>query len=168
MSLFSRSNNTDKAKAAAKAAYEEIVRATKEEKPVERARRTRLALRLRSQIDRTFIDGAKQYEIYDQEISKAVAAGENRPEPPKSTTFKVIKSTKGNYYSYLPEEYSSEIFKFGGLYQTMEINSEQAIEQVQAVAHQVWNEIGAVQEMECLRFLREEQEEADEEPEAGG
>ena len=162
MSLFSRSSNTSKAKAAAKAAYEEIVRATKEEKPVERARRTKLALRLRSQIDRTFIDGAKQYEVYDQEVSRAVAAGEDRPEPPQSTTFKVIKSTKGNYYSYLPEEYCNEIFKFGGLYQTMEINSEQAIEQVQAIANQVFSAIGAVQEMECLRFLREEQEESEE------
>ena len=50
----------------------------------------------------------------------------------------------------------------------MEINSEQAIEQVQAIANQVFSAIGAVQEMECLRFLREEQEAGSEETEDNG
>ena len=87
---------------------------------------------------------------------QAVAKGETKPEPPEPALFKVIKTNTGNFFAYLPKEPANKIFLLGGLYQTMEISGEQAIEKVQAIANEIWEELGVAQSLECLRFLAAE------------
>ena len=38
----------------------------------------------------------------------------------------------------------------------MEISGEKAIEKVQAIADEIWEELGVAQSLECLRFLAAE------------
>ncbi len=156
MSLFSRSKGNQRAMAQAKGEFEKILDAIKEDKRVDRALRSRIAFRTRSHIDQTFIEGAKKAEIYDHLCLQAIAQGETKPEPPEPAVFKVIKTNTGNFFAYLPKEYANKVFLLGGLYQTMEISGEKAIEKVQAIADEIWEELGVAQSLECLRFLATE------------
>ena len=156
MSLFSRSKGNQRAMAQAKSEFEKILEAVKEDKRVDRALRSRIAFRTRSHIDQTFIEGAKKAEIYDHLCLQAIAAGEAKPEAPEPALFKVIKTNTGNFFAYLPKDPANKIFLLGGLYQTMEISGEKAIEKVQAIADEIWDELGVAQNLECLRFLSAE------------
>ena len=57
----------------------------------------------------------------------ATAAGEEVPEPPKSSAFVKIKSVNGEIFSYLPEDKAEVIFQLGGKYQNVEIDAKTAI-----------------------------------------
>ena len=142
--------------AEAKAEFERVVEAVKENKRVERALRSKIAFRTRSHIDQTFVEGAKKAEIYDHLCVQAIAKGEDKPEEPEPTLFKIIKTNAGNFFAYLPKEIAKKIFLLGGLYQTMEITGEKAIEKVQAIADELWSDLGIAQNLECLRFLAAE------------
>ena len=142
--------------AQAKGEFEKILDAIKEDKRVDRALRSRIAFRTRSHIDQTFIEGAKKAEIYDHLCLQAIAKGEPKPEEPEPALFKVIKTNTGNFFAYLPQESAKKIFLLGGLYQTMEISGENAIEKVQTIADRLWEELGVAQSIECLRFLAAE------------
>jgi hypothetical protein len=45
----------------------------------------------------------------------------------------------------------------GAAYQTLKISRAQAIEQTQAVANELWLELGLAEPFEVLRFLRDEE-----------
>ena len=156
MSLFSRSKGNQRAMAEAKAEFEKVVDAVKDDRRVDRPLRSRIAFRTRSHIDQTFIEGAKKAEIYDHLCLQAIAKGEAKPDEPEPALFKVIKTNTGNFFAYLPKESARKIFLLGGLYQTMEISGESAIEKVQVIADGLWEELGVAQNIECLRFLAAE------------
>ena len=93
MSLFSRSKGNQRAMAEAKAEFEKVVDAVKDDRRVDRPLRSRIAFRTRSHIDQTFIEGAKKAEIYDHLCLQAIAKGETKPDEPEPALFKVIKNS---------------------------------------------------------------------------
>jgi len=157
--LFGNSRKIQQAKDEAKAEYEKAM-GSKDDSKKEKAFRAKIGLRIRSSIDRIFVDGAEKFAKYGELSLAAIAAGEEKPEPPKSTSFVKIKSLNGEIFSYLPSDRAEAIFQLGGKYQNMEIDAKTAIRRAQVVANQYAYDLDLENSLIVLQFLRDELAEA--------
>ena len=157
--MFGSSKKIQQAKNDAKAEFERAM-ASKDDSKKERAFRVKIGLRVRSSIDQTFVDGAEKFAQYAELSLAAIAAGENKPDPPKSSSFVKIKSVNGEIFSYLPEDNAEAIFQLGGKYQNMEIDAKTAIRRAQVIANQYAYDFDLENSLIVLQFLRDELEEA--------
>ncbi|OUV02358.1 MAG: hypothetical protein CBC42_06090 [Betaproteobacteria bacterium TMED82] len=143
----------------AKADYERAVN-SKEDSKEERAFKLKIGLRIRSCIDKLFVDGAEKYEKYSEVCLAAVASNDEKPPPPKASTFNKVRSVNGPIFVYLPEDISENIFSLGGKYQTVEIDAKIAIRRAQVIANQIAYDLDLPNKLVVLQFLRDELEEA--------
>ena len=159
--MFSSARKIQQAKDEAKAEFEKAL-ASKDDSKKERAFRVKIGLRIRSSIDQTFVEGAEKFAKYAELSLAAIAAGEEKPVPPKSTCFVKIKSLNGEIFSYLPEDNAEAIFQLGGKYQNMEIDAKTATRRAQVIANQYAYDLDLDNSLTVLKFLRDELEEAGE------
>ena len=108
MALFGPSDKD--LKATAKKEYEKAVALTGDSRK-EDAYRMRIALRTRGHIDKLFVEAAQKAEKFNDIAMMRIAAGKPAPEPPKPSNFIKLMTASGDVWSYLPEEYSSIVFK---------------------------------------------------------
>jgi len=167
MFSFSKTSGIKRALAESKKLYETAV------KPQELTRnlhtiRMKVAVRCRAHIDQVFIEGAKKYEAYDLLSSQATARGTEKPARPMPAAYQQLTSGAGNIVSYLPDQYVSEIFLIGGLYQTMKISLPEAISQAQAIADKIWLDLEIAEPFEVVRFLRDQNESQDDSSDGSG
>lgn len=123
-----------------------------------RSFKVRIGIRCRSHIDKVFIEAAKKTVAFQDQCNVAAAQGKERPAPPKANPFQTAKTINGVIYTYIPEEFSDEVFSLGCMYQTMQIDINKAITMVQQVADRVAFDIGLDQPITALQFLRSENE----------
>ena len=157
--LFGKSKKVQEEMNQAKADFEKAME-FKEDSRQARAFKSKIGLRIRSSIDKTFIDGAEKFAKFAELRLAATAAGEEVPEPPKSSAFVKIKSVNGEIFSYLPEDKAEVVFQLGGRYQNVEIDAKTAIRRAQIIANQYAYELDLENSLVVLRFLREELEES--------
>jgi len=122
----------------------------------ERMFKLRVGLRCRGHMDKAFIEGAKKTESHQQLCLQAIAKGLEPPEPPTVNLFQTAKTLNKQIYTYLPPEFSEELFGLGGLYQTMQIDAAKAIVLSQDVAARVSLDLGLDEPLVALQFLRDE------------
>jgi len=122
----------------------------------ERVFKLRVGLRCRGHIDKAFIEGAKKTESHQQLCLQAIAKGLDTPEPPTVSIFQTAKTINKQIYTYMPPEFSEELFALGGLYQTMQVDAAKAIVLAQDVAARVSLDLGLDEPLVALQFLRDE------------
>jgi hypothetical protein len=120
----------------------------------------RIALKCRANIDSAFVRAAKELELYDQQATLAVAKGIEAPKSPSADAYQLVKTGSEYVLTYIPENFAEKIFALGGAYQTLKISRKQAIEKVQLIADEIWNELGISESFEVMRFLRDEENES--------
>ena len=157
--MFRTSKKVQQAKDQAKADFEKAFASMQDTKQ-DKAFRVKIGLRIRSSIDKIFVDGAEKFAKYAEICLTAIAAGEEKPEQPKSSAFVKIKSLNGEIFSYLPEENAEAIFQLGGKYQNMEIDAKTAIRRAQVIANQYAYDLDLENSLIVLQFLRDELEES--------
>ena len=160
MFSFSKGAALKKAFAESKRLYETAVNAPGQAKNA-RALRMKVMVRCRAHIDQVFIEGAKKYEAYEARRNRAIVNGEETPEPPTPAAYQTVKSQAGEIISYIPDHFAMEIFSTGGLYQTVKISIDEAINQTQAIANRIWLELDLSDDFEVVRFLRDQAQEQD-------
>ncbi|MDC1426507.1 hypothetical protein N8339_06005 [Gammaproteobacteria bacterium] len=165
--MFGR-NKVDDAKVQAKKDYESTV-ALDNIQDAPRALRARLAFRAKTNIEMTFIEGAKKMESFEKTKLAALLDGKGTAdleEPELTDPFKLIKSEKGTIVSYIPLEIAQQVFDIAGAFQKEAIQPEQAMNGGQAIMDRICNDLGIIEEIAVLEFLRPEPEEGEgEEPE---
>jgi hypothetical protein len=122
----------------------------------ERVFKLRVGLRCRGHMDKAFIEGAKKTESHQQLCLQAIAKGLDTPEAPAVSVFQVAKILDKQIYTYIPPEFSEELFALGGLYQTMQVDAAKAIVLAQEVAARVSLDLGLDDPLVALQFLRDE------------
>ena len=167
MALFGRSRDVQKeAMRAAKRDYE--LAADPDAPGSVRRLRSRVALRCKALLDKTFIDGAQRTERHEQAVIVAINNGKPQPEAPKARAFGTVPAFDHEVMAYLPQDYADRAFDLGRRYQRVEIDAAQAIEYAQALADEVSADLQVDPPFEALKFLREEfGEDADADAEDG-
>lgn len=155
MALFGRSKDVQKeAMKAAKRDYE--IAADPDAPGSVRRIRSRVALRCKALLDKTFIDGAQRTERHEQAVIVAINNGKPQPEAPKARAFGTVPAFDHEVMAYLPQDYADRAFDLGRRYQRVELDAAQAIEYAQALADEVCAELQVDPPFEALRFLGEE------------
>ncbi len=153
--LFNRYKPVDEMRRA-EAAYEKVA-SLKGDSHDARSVRLRMGLICRAHLDKTFVDGAEQTVIWEEQARTALIQGMPVPEAPKPSKFQKIRSGDTEIYAYLPEEFVNEAFALGSRYQKTELSAPKAIEAMQALAQQIsYYELRLPEPFQVLDFLREE------------
>ncbi len=164
MALFGRSKDTQKeAMIAAKRDFE-IVSDPDAPGSVRRIR-SRVALRCKALLDKTFVEGAQRTERHEQAVIIAINEGKPQPEAPKARSFGTVPAFDHEVMAFLPQEVADRAFDLGRRYQRVEIDAKQAIDYMQALADELCATLQVDPPFEALRFLRDEL--AEEEGESG-
>ena len=116
--------------------------------------RMRIALRARGHIDKLFVEAAQKAEKFNDIAMMCIAEGKPAPEPPKPSNFMKLVTASGEVWSYLPDEYASIAFKYGMLYQGMNVSGPKAIAQVQKISDAIGIELRLENPLIALDFLR--------------
>lgn len=122
----------------------------------ERMFKLRVGLRCRGHIDKAFIEGAKKTERHQKLCLQALAKGLDTPTPPTVSIFQTAKTLNDQIYTYIPADFSNELFALGSLYQTVEIDAAKAIILAQEVSARVSLDLGLDEPLVALQFLRDE------------
>tara|TARA_B100001093_G_scaffold427128_1_gene421330 strand:+ start:454 stop:1002 length:549 start_codon:yes stop_codon:yes gene_type:complete len=145
--------NEQQLKEIAKRDYDKAV-ALKGDSRKEDAYRMRIGLRARGHIDKLFVEAAQKAEKFNDIAMIHIAQGKPAPEPPKPPNFMKLMTASGEVWSYIPEEYSVLVFKYGMLYQSMNVSGPKAIFNVQRIIDSISNELKLPNQLMALEFLR--------------
>lgn len=154
-SFFSRNKPEDEMRRAV-AAFEKVASISSDSREA-RSMRLRMGLICRAHLDKTFIAGAEQTAVWQEQARVALLESQPLPEVPKASKFQKIRAGDNDIYAYLPEEFVNEAFGLGARYQKMELSAPKAIDAMQALANQIsYYELRLQEPFQVLDFLREE------------
>tara|TARA_Y100001970_G_scaffold104520_1_gene130898 strand:- start:3082 stop:3606 length:525 start_codon:yes stop_codon:yes gene_type:complete len=124
--------------------------------------RLRLANRAKVNIEKTFLEAAELTDTY--ESLKEGYLNRDEPiealKPPKLIdSYQLISTDNGVVISYIPEDYSEEIFKLGCSYQKCMITADKAKSLAQNVMNKICFELDINKEIDVLEFLERDSEE---------
>ena len=164
MALFGRSKDTQKeAMIAAKRDFETV--SDPDAPGSVRRIRSRVALRCKALLDKTFVEGAQRTERHEQAVIVAINEGKPQPEAPKARSFGTVPAFDHEVMAFLPQEVADRAFDLGRRYQRVEIDAKQAVDYMQALADELCATVQVDPPFEALHFLRDEL--AEEEGEGG-
>ena len=156
--LFSQKETPETRAAKAKANYEKAVALTTKSAEAMSVR-VRIALLCKAHLDSAFIDGAQKTSAWQEECGRAISEGKEKPEAPKPQYFYTVKSQKSEAFTYIPEDFTDEVFALGARYQTTQITAHQAIDAVQRIADEICAvDLKLAAPFKALQFLRDELE----------
>ena len=118
--------------------------------------RLRLANRAKVNIEKTFLEAVKLTETYESLKEGYLTRGAQieELEPPKFIDpYQTISTDNGVVVSYIPEEYSEEIFELGCSYQKCVITADKAKGLAQHVFNRICLELDINKEIDVLEFL---------------
>lgn len=117
--------------------------------------------RSKAHLDKVFIEGAEQSEAHQEACLAALTQGREAPQMPDPKPFQIVKNKTDSVYTYVPAEFSKEMYVLGNLYQTASIGPTETLKIGQDIADRVSSDIGLEEPFVALQFLRNELEEAD-------
>ena len=133
-----------------------------EETGVAKITRSKLANRARINIDLTFVDAARRTEAYEDERLKCLEARESDnhlSEPQYDGPYKIVKTGENSIFTYIPEEYSKEIFKIGCSYQREKMSKEKVVLIGNSILQNICAELNVDYHIPAFRFLDEQKNE---------
>jgi len=155
LGFFNKNTPAEEMKRAV-AAYEKVV-SLKSDTHDARIVRMRMGMLCRAHLDKTFIAGAEQTALWQEQANLALLEGKPAPDLPAPSKFQKIRAGEADIYVYLPEEHAAEAFGLGARYQKMEITAPKAIEAMQALANQIsYYDLRLKEPFQVMNFLREE------------
>ena len=121
-----------------------------------RANRIKIGLRCRAVIDKIFVEGAKEFEIYHERKLQAIWEDKPAPAEPNPNNFQIIKSTQGDVVGYIPLECAKAVYDIASDFQKKDISKEHAINMTQIVADNICSMLSLETSFNVLDFLRDE------------
>ena len=140
----------------------EKAQANSSDSPELAALRLGMSALCKAHIDKTFIDGAELTRKWQEACELCLAQFKDKPSPPAPKLFQLVKMahSENKIWTWMPEEYTQEIFSLGAKYQTMSISTQQAIEKTQLIAEKICkNYLGLNSAFDALEFLRDQETE---------
>ena len=140
----------------------EKAQANSSDSPESSAMRLRMSALCKAHIDKTFIEGAELTSKWQEACELSFAQLKDKPSPPSPKMFQLVKMahSENKIWTWIPEEYTLEIFALGAKYQTMSISAQQAIEQTQLIADKICkNHLGLNSAFDALESLRDQETE---------
>jgi len=126
-----------------------------------RSARLRLGMLIRAHADKTFVAGAEQTALWQEQVAQAVVKGEEKPPLPQASEYQQVKSGNKPIWVYLPQEYADGFFEIGARYQRVQIDAHQAIREAQSLMDRIcFQDLQLETPFEILQFLRQEQQES--------
>ena len=165
LGFFNKNNPAEEMKRAV-AAYEKVL-SLKSDTHDARIVRMRMGMLCRAHLDKTFIAGAEQTALWQEQANLALMEGKPAPDLPTPSKVQKIRAGETDIYVYLPEEHAADAFGLGARYQKMELTAPKAIEAMQALANQIsYFELRLKEPFQVMAFLRDELAAQEEPPEA--
>ena len=155
--IWGRESKSQKLKNKAKADYEQALTIADSPARDSRIFCVRIALKCRANIDAAFAKAASEIARYEELALIAIAKSTEAPPIPLADPFQLVKSGEEFTYTYIPERFADKVFATGVAYQTLKVTRAQAIGRTQAIANEIWIELGLTDPFEVLRFLRDEE-----------
>jgi hypothetical protein len=155
--IWGRESKSQKLKNKAKADYEQALTIADSPARDSRIFCVRIALKCRANIDAAFAKAASEIARYEELALIAIAKSTEAPPIPLADAFQLVKSGEEFTYTYIPERFADKVFATGVAYQTLKVTRAQAIGRTQAIANEIWIELGLTDPFEVLRFLRDEE-----------
>ena len=121
-----------------------------------RAVKLRMSTRCKANLDKIFVEGAMKTALFQKQTVTALTKGAEKPEAPIANPYQKVKTVSGEIYTYLPEEFAEEVFRLGGMYQTLQVDINKAITLGQDIAERVSYDLGLDDCFIALQFLRDE------------
>ena len=124
--------------------------------------RLRIANRAKVNIEKTFLEAAKLTEAYESLKEDYLLRDEpieGLESPKLIDPYQLISTDNGVVVSYIPEDYSEEIFKLGCSYQKCMITADKAKSIAQNVLNKICFELDINKEIDVLEFLEEDSDE---------
>jgi len=146
------SRDLEKAKSVIRAKYEackNFNETTKESEVV----RFRMAMQIRNHLDKTFINGAKEIEYFE---NKHAGKRLKNKSPTASEFLRFESKLNGTIFTWVPFKFTQKIYALGQSYQKGEIDKTRAITNAQVISNQISVDLNLGFDVEVLRFLSEE------------
>ena len=156
MSWFGEDTNALKQKA--RKEYEKACELLDSSKQT-RAYRMHAYLRARAHVDKLFVEATRQAEAYNDLLTLSVIEGTAAPEKNAGDAFIKLKTTDGEIWSFLPQEYVCKGFDLGWLYQGMVISGPKALFEIQKIVNLIGDQMHADTHLHALSFLKDQLEE---------
>ncbi|HIN68329.1 MAG TPA: hypothetical protein EYM93_03540 [Methylococcales bacterium] len=122
--------------------------------------RLRMAMQMRNHLDKTFIDAAKETEVFEEKYGGVSLTVELKQKAPKAKEFIRFESKlNGVFFTWMPPEFSKEMFTLGTSYQKVETDEATTIIKAQTISKKVSDDLNLGFEIEVLRFLTEDEDE---------
>ena len=118
--------------------------------------RLRLANRAKINIEKTFLEAAKLTETYEslkEDYLRRDEPIEGLESPKLIDPYQLISTDNGVVVSYIPEDYSEEIFKLGCSFQKCIITADKAKSIAQNVLNKICFELEINKDIDVLEFL---------------
>jgi hypothetical protein len=119
--------------------------------------RLRLANRAKVNLEKTFLDGAKLTEEYENVKEVRLAqqeAIEDLIEPKLAEPYELIETDSGTVISFIPQEYAEEVFELGCSYQKCLLDEDKSKLVAQSIFEKICLELGINKEISVLDFLK--------------
>ena len=155
--IWGKESKSQKLKNKAKADYEQALKLAASPARDSQIFCIRISLRCRANLDAAFAKAASDIARYEELALMAIAKDTEAPLLPVADPFQLVKSGGEFIYTYIPERFAEKVFALGAAYQTLKISRVQAIARTQAIANDLWMELGLRESFEVLRFLRDEE-----------
>ena len=124
--------------------------------------RLRIANRAKVNIEKTFLEAAKLTEAYEslkEDYLRRDEPIEELESPKLIDPYQLISTDNGVVVSYIPEDYSEEIFKLGCSFQKCIITADKAKSIAQNVLNKICFELEINKDIDVLEFLETDNEE---------
>ena len=149
--MWGKESKSQKLKNKAKADYEQALKVAASPARDSQIFCIRISLRCRANLDAAFAKAASDIARYEELALMAIAKDTEAPLLPVADPFQLVKSGGEFIYTYIPERFAEKVFAVGAAYRA------QAIARTQAIANDLWIELGLTESFEVLRFLRDEE-----------
>lgn len=154
MKFFKKKEENSKAKEKAKADFEKC--ALLDGSHLSRVFRTRIALRSRTHLDKTFVLGAKLELKYQADVTAAIKAGKPIPERQVQDGYQLLKTSNGPIICYVAPTLVQKMSDLGGKYQKADLNVAQVFQEADAIAAELVELLKGDTRIQLLDLLRNE------------
>jgi|TARA_Y100000385_G_C12993499_1_gene593903 hypothetical protein len=157
--MFGRKAKLEKIKATARKDYLKCGAFGQLDK-LERLFVARIAQRSRLNLDKIFVQGAKDEEAYQLALINALRSDKLEVAAKKEVHdgFNLLKGTSGTIMSWVPDEYATQIYTLGGEYQNQSKGKHEVLAEADQIAEKVIDDLQTTQSIQLLQLLREDED----------
>ena len=118
----------------------------------------RIAQRSRLNLDKIFVQGAKDEEAYQLALINVLRSDNLEPPVKKEVHdgFNLLKGTSGTVMAWVPDDYATKIYTLGAEYQNQSKGTHEVLAEADQIAEKVIDDLQTNQSIQLLKLLRED------------